>query len=235
MRPSDLELLRQSPVFRDLSSEAIDRLVEGCFVQGLPRGAVLFHEGDQPEFCHVILSGRVGLLAADGDQRDVVVEFFGAGDLFIAPAVILDQPYLMSARVTADSRILMVPAEAFRRAMGREPALALACAQQLARHWRLLIEQIKELKLKSAPQRLGSYLLSAIGPAKGPAFLMLGEERKVLAGRLGMTPESLSRSLAQLRSIGVTTDGRQVCVANVERLRAYCRTGGSSEKLSDQA
>jgi CRP/FNR family transcriptional activator FtrB len=225
MRPTDLDLLRESPMFRDLVPETLKRLIEGCFVQGLPRGAVLFHEGEQPEFCHVILSGRVGLFAADADQRDVVVEFFGAGDLFIAPAVILDQPYLMSARVTADSRILMIPAEGFRRALEQEPTLALACTRQLARYWRLLIEQIKELKLKSAPQRLGSYLLSAIGPGKGPASIMLGEERKVLAGRLGMTPESLSRSLAQLRAIGVTTSGRQVSIANVERLRAYCQAG----------
>lgn len=233
MRPADLDLLRESPVFRELGAEVMERLIEGCFVQGLPRGAILFQEGDQPEFCHVILSGRVGLFAMDSDQRDVVVEFFGAGDLFIAPAVILDLPYLMSARVTAESRILMIPAEGFRRALEQEPALALACSRQLARHWRLLIEQIKELKLKSAPQRLGSYLLAAAGPEKGAVSIRLGEERKVLAGRLGMTPESLSRSLAHLRTIGVTASGRHVNIASVDRLRAYCQTGEGPPKTED--
>lgn len=230
MRASDLDLLRESPVFRDLPPDALERLVEGGIVQTLPRAAVLFHEGEQPEFCHVILSGRVGLYAVDSDQRDVVVEFFGAGDLFIAPAVILEMPYLMSARTTEESRILMVPAQSFRRALDQEPVLALACARQLARHWRLLIEQIKELKLKSAAQRLGSYLLTAIAEEHGSVSLRLGEERKVLAGRLGMTPESLSRSLAQLRAVGVTASGRQINIANIERLRTYCRSGGTSVK-----
>lgn len=230
MRTSDLDLLRESPVFRDLPPDALDRLVEGGVVQTLPRGAVLFQEGEQPEFCHVILSGRVGLSAADSDQRDVVVEFFGAGDLFIAPAVILDLPYLMSARTTEESRILMVPAQSFRRALEQEPVLALACTRQLARHWRLLIEQIKELKLKSAAQRLGSYLLTAISEEHGSVSLRLGEERKVLAGRLGMTPESLSRSLAQLRAVGVTASGRQISISNIERLRIYCRNGTAGVK-----
>lgn len=230
MRSSDLDLLRKSPVFRDLDPAALDSLVEGGIVQMLPRGAVLFHEGEQPEFCHVILTGRVGLYAVDSDQRDVVVEFFGAGDLFIAPAVILELPYLMSARTTEESRIMMVPAQNFRRALEGEPALALACTRQLARHWRLLIEQIKELKLKSAAQRLGSYLLTAISEEQGSVSLRLGEERKILAGRLGMTPESLSRSLAQLRAVGVTASGRQINIANVERLRAYCRNSGTDPK-----
>lgn len=228
MQETDLELLRKSPVFGELAPEVLERLINGCVAEDLPRGTVLFHEGEKPEYCHVILDGRVGLFAVDNDRRDVVVEFLGTGDLFIAPAVILELHYLMSARVTADSRLLAIPADKFRAALETEPALALACTRQLARHWRLLIEQIKELKLKSAPQRLGSYLLSLVGANRGAASIKLGEERKALAGRLGMTAESLSRSFAQLRAVGVSASGRHVTVANVERLRAYCR-GGTTE------
>ncbi len=228
MRPADVALLRQTAVFRDLRPEAVEHITRGCFVQGLPKGAVLFSEGDKPEFCHVILTGRVGLFTGVGAGRDVAVEFFGPGDIFIAPAVILDVPYLMSAKLAMDSRILMVPAETFRRHLRQQPDFAFTYLQQLSQHWRLLVEQIKDLKLKSAPQRVAAYLIDGSKQKTGPATINLREERKLLAGRLGMTPESLSRSLARLRPLGVTSRGRQVLISDIDQLRQFCNTRDAS-------
>jgi CRP/FNR family transcriptional activator FtrB len=223
MRPSDYELLKATPLYAALGDAIVAHLVRGAFVQGLPKGAVLFNQGDEAEFVHVVLAGRVALTAEDRVGEPTVVEFFPAGEIFVAPAALLDLPYLVSARVIEDSRILMIPAESFRRALAAEHALALELAKTLARHWRLLVRQIKELKLKSASQRLGSYLLT-LAPQRGAAAsIRLAEERQLLAARLGMTPESLSRAFVQLRPLGVTTRGRQVQIGNLAQLREHCR------------
>jgi hypothetical protein len=44
----------------------------------------------------------------------------------------------------------------------------------------------------------------------------------MLAGRLGMTPESLSRAFARLQAEGVSASGRQVTIADSARLQRYC-------------
>jgi CRP/FNR family transcriptional activator FtrB len=220
MRSEDRTLLKSTPLFSDLPANAIDRLTYTAFVQNLPAGAVLFQQGDRPEFLYILLSGRIALTGRNAECGEAVIEFFRRGDVFIAPAVILDLPYLMSTRVLQDARILMIPAEHFRDVLARDPALNAALVKELARHWRLLIRQIKDLKLRTAPQRLAAYLLDLSGGRGGN--VELPEERRLMAGRLGMTPESLSRAFAQLAAEGVSGRGRSVAIADSALLRKYC-------------
>lgn len=220
MRSEDRALLKSTPLFSDLPANAIDRLTYTAFVQNLPAGAVLFQQGDQPEFLYILLSGRVALTGRSAGGDEAVIEFFRRGDIFIAPAVLLDLPYLMSTRVLHDARILMIPAEHFRDVLARDAALNAALVKELARHWRLLVRQIKDLKLRTAPQRLAAYLLDLCGGRGGN--IALPEERRLLAGRLGMTPESLSRAFAQLASEGVSGRGRNVAIADADHLRQFC-------------
>lgn len=221
MKPSDLELLRASPLFRDLPGDVIERVTRGAFVQTLPKGAVLFSEGDEAEFLHVILAGRVALTGHNAESIETVVEFFDAGDVFVAPAVLLRQPYLLSARISVDARLLMLPGEKSREHLAREGAFAEAMALTLARYWRLFVTQIKDLKLRSAPQRLAGYLLDQTEGHHGPVKFRLVEERRMLAARLGMTPESLSRAFAQLRELGVGGGGYDVTIQDPAALRKF--------------
>lgn len=224
IRANDIADLKRTELLSALADSSFSRIVEGCLAQQLPPGAVLFEEGDHADFLHVVLAGRIALVADGPDDREAVIEIFAAGEVLIAPAVILDLPYLMSARVTEEARVAMLPAANLRRAMAEDPAVSLAMAQILARHWRILVTQIKELKLRSTTERIGSYLLGLLGAGDGPQTIRLSEDRGTMASRLGMSPESLSRAFAQLRRIGVSGRGRTVVVAEPEKLRMLCRS-----------
>lgn len=223
MRPSDYELLKKTPLYAEVGDAVMQRLTRAAFVQGLPKGAVLFTQADPAEFIHVVLSGRVALLADASEAHTTVIEFFSQGEVFVAAAAVLNLPYLISAKVIEDSRILMIPSETFRRALAAEHTLALAMVNTLARHWRVLVRQIKDLKLRSASQRLGAYLLALAPRDKASAAIRLPEERRLLAARLGMTPESLSRAFVQLKSVGVHSRGKSIHVGDLAALQSYCR------------
>jgi CRP/FNR family transcriptional activator FtrB len=222
MRHSDLDALSKVPLFAVVPESTLRRVVSGGLVQRLAPGTVLFEEGSVPDFLHVVLEGRVALVGGRADEREAVIEIFAAGEVLIAPAVILDLPYLMSARVTETARVAMLHAGAFRRAMAEDIALSNAMAGTLARHWRILVAQLKELKLRSAAERIGSYLLGQLGDGAGPQTIRLSEDRRTMASRLGMSPESLSRALAQLRGVGVGGRGRTITIADPARLRSMC-------------
>jgi len=252
-RTTTWELARSTPLFSAVGEAVMSRLMRGALVQVLPKGAVLFEEGAEANFVHLILSGSVGLTASAGKPDSTVVEIFRDGELFVAPAAILELPYLVSAVVLADSRILFLPADNFRAALDAEPKLARAMVNVLARHWRLLVEQIKDLKLRQAAERLAAFLVAQAEAAGGPAAAAAGkpvgkegaapgapagsasggastialrEPRNMLAARLGMTPESLSRAFAQLEAEGVVSEGRAVHIADLARLRRYCGLEG---------
>lgn len=203
-----LALVRETELARRLGEAAMARLIAASVVQILPPRTVLFEEGALPEFVHLVLSGRVGLVASGGTAQEAVIEIFGAGSLLVVPAVILNLPYLVSGVVLAESRIMLIRAEAFRRALDEEPPLARAVVDMQARHWRLLIEQIKDLKLRHAPERLAQWLLRE-AEAQGSAVIRIEAPKRVVARRLGMSPESLSRAIAALEEAGAIRADRQ--------------------------
>jgi CRP/FNR family transcriptional regulator, transcriptional activator FtrB len=224
MRPSDLPLIRRSRLFAQLSEPDLAALLANCFVQSLPKGAVPCHQDDKPEFLHVALSGEVGLFA-EGPREEVLVEFFGPGDCFILPAVMLDAPYLMTARILEEARVLMWPAAAFRAQVRANGTLAYGATLLLSSYWRSLIGQIKDLKLLSAIERLSAFLLALAPRDTGPVTVTLPGGRRLIAGRLGVTPQSLSRAFAALRPLGVTGSGRDVSIADPAHLRRFAATG----------
>ena len=191
MRTTDLPLIRRSRLFAQVGEIDLAAMLTTCFVQTLPAGAALCHQGEKAEFLHIVLSGRVGLFGSAGHD-EALVEFFGPGDAFIVPAVVLDAPYLLTARILEEGRILMWPAAAFRAQLRATGSLAFGAVLLLSGYWRTLIGQIKDLKLLSAIERLSAFLLALAPRETGPVTVTLPGGRRLVTGRLGITPQSLS-------------------------------------------
>lgn len=220
MRAADLPFIRRSRLLALASEQELAALLATSFVQSLPKGTTPCQQGEKPEFLHVVLSGRVGLFG-EGPREAALIEFFGPGDAFILPAVMLDSPYLMTARLLEESRLLLWPAAAFRAQMRVNGSLAYGAALLLSSYWRTLIGQIKDLKLLSAIERLSAFLLALAPRQTGSVTVTLPGGRRLIAGRLGVTPQSLSRAFAALRPLGVNGSGRQVTIAELARLREF--------------
>jgi len=218
-RPLNLDLLRRSPFFASAGEAAMERLLRPSFTQQLPRGAVLFEQGEQPGFLHMLLAGSIGLQARDESGADTIVEIFSAGELFLAPAVVLGLPYLASAVALTEVRVLMIPGDTFRDAIVTETALARPTIELLARHWRLMVDQVVDLKLRPAERRLARFLARRVPEEKDAGIAQLPEPRGAIAGRLGMTPETLSRVMASLEAQGlIRAESKQVTVLDRSRL-----------------
>jgi CRP/FNR family transcriptional activator FtrB len=218
MRATDLPLIRRSRLFAQVSEPDLAAMLATCFVQTLPKGARPCHQDERPEFLHIVLSGGVGLFG-EGPREETLIDFFGPGDSFILPAVMLDAPYLMTARLLEEGRILLWPAAAFRAQVRANGALAYGATLLLSSYWRTLVGQIKDLKLLSATERLSAFLLALAPSQHGSVTVTLPGGRRLIAGRLGITPQSLSRAFAALRPLGVSGSGRQVTIAEPARLR----------------
>lgn len=226
MEASDRRWIAGHPVFESLPAGDLDMLLEAAVVHDQPADAVLFGQGDRPEFLHVLIDGRVGLTARGMDEKEVVVEFMEPGEAFILAAVLTDAPYLMAARTLPPSRVLLIPAKALREHVSTNAKLAAGMLASLSRHYRMLVRQIKDLKLHSATERLGCYLLVLAAQAAtkpdGTVTVTLPVEKALLATRLGTTPENLSRAFANLRPSGVRTLGGTVTISDLQKLTEAC-------------
>jgi CRP/FNR family transcriptional activator FtrB len=201
-RETNYAMIERAPFFQSAGAVAMAELLRPSFTQLLPKGAVLFEQGEEPEFLHFLLEGSVGLRATGGGGVSTIVEIFGGGEVFLVPAVILRLPYLPTAVALTEIRVLMVPAEHFRENLHRSCTLSRACNELLSRHWRLMVDQVVDLKLNSAEMRLSRFLARRVSEEAGAGCASLPEPRSAIAARLGMTPETLSRTLAALEAKG---------------------------------
>ncbi len=201
------------PFFQTAGATVITELLAASFTQLLPRNAVLFEQGEEPQVLHLLLEGRIGLQARAEAGTRTIVEIFGPGEIVLLPAVVLSLPYLASAVVLTEARVTMIPAQLFRDTLARSLPLAHATAELLARHWRLMVDQVVDLKLRDAEQRVARFVGRRVSEEEGAANVILSESRSAIAARLGMTPETLSRALAALEAKGKlrrTPDGATI-------------------------
>ena len=128
----------------------------------------------------------------------------------------------MQARVPEPSRFLLIHAAAFRAAVDADPLLAHAVIGSLAQQFRRMVRQIKNLKLRTATQRVGCYLLSLSQRQHTPDKAILPFEKVLIASELGITRESFSRALSSLRNSGIRVHGQTIVIHDAPRLAAEC-------------
>ncbi len=223
IRAEDRAAAQKIPLFSRLSARTATRLFRAAQIHHFGPGSILFREGDPPEHLHVALDGHVCLKASDGRGEEHVIEFVPPGTTFIVAAIMLNRPVLLTAQVVQAGRILIIPAEDFRRAVDADLSLARALIRAKSQHWRSMIGQLKSLKMQTATQRLASFLLSLAEGQVSPAAVELPCERRLLATWLGMVPTSASRSFSELEKIGVEGHGARLQIRSLDRLAAYAR------------
>lgn len=217
MRIDDTESLSTLRLLRDLDSETIATLLHGAFLQRFPNHVELVREGDSPDFLHIIVEGQVEVFSRHRD-RETTVAVLGPGESFVLAAVMLDKPYLKSARVLSPSRILMIPSDTVRRIFSANAAFARALTLELAQTYRGVVKELKNQKLRSSIERLAAWIVRYNAETGASGEFDLPFDKKVLASRLGMAPEVLSRTFVTLQAYGVGVDGKHMHVADVPAL-----------------
>lgn len=192
-----------------MTEDAFEHLLVGSFFQRFPAHVVLIREGDPADFLHVVVSGSVELFSNWRD-RETTMSVVRPVSTFILAAVIKDAPYLMSARTIEPSDVLMIPSDNIRAAVSDGGEFGLAMIDELAASFREVVKRQKNLKLRSAVERLANYLLQQNKLQGGSGRIVLPIEKKLLSSLLGMTPENLSRAFATLKPYGVAVNNAEI-------------------------
>lgn len=216
----DLDAAKKVPLFAALDEQQLGRLVRHAKVQSYGAGTILFEEGREPDHLHVLLKGVVELYTAFG-QRECGILLLSPGDIFMPAASLFKEPYLNSARVLRRARVVMLDVEIVRAEAARSTELALHLSRALAGQFRMAVRHIIDLKCRSAPQRLASFLLRLVDDSSLSASAELPISKKSLAARVGMTAETLSRTFQTLAEHGLQVRGTRVIVHDRRRIEAF--------------
>lgn len=199
-----------------------ETLVQGVQPRPFPKGRVLFQRGDPADYFYIILDGWVKIYRDTAMGDHAVLGIFSRGDMFAEAAAFIGIGYPASAEVVEDARIVAIEAKRFTAIVELNPGAALNMLASMSRHLHRLVYEVERLKTRSASQRLVEFLLRRCHVTYGPAVINLPYDKNLIAARLGVQPESLSRLLNKLRDHGIETDANRVFVEDVARLREYC-------------
>jgi len=216
-----LRLLRPLALFDGVTLDD-ERAFAGAAVRACSTGTVLFTAGEPADALYVAIHGRVRLvLGTDPGGRALGV--VGRGDTIGLAALLRGDLYPVTAVVIDDALLVALPAETVRRLLAEQPAIAVRLVGDMSAKLARFIRDIGGFSQRTARARVAR-LLCDLHRAAGPegAELAFGEPKRVLAARLAMTPETLSRELHALSAGGLIdsrrTRFRVLDAAALERL-----------------
>ena len=215
---SPLEALEGVPWLAAVPRTTLARLADRAVLHTIPAGVRLFEQAETPAFAQLLVTGAIQLVAVRGAE-ETLIEVVRPFDMLLPAAVLTGQPYLVRAQVLADAKVLLIQAEAFLHAIGADHALCLATLACQAAQFRRQMRQAKAIRLRTAEERIGCYLVALAEANAGPK-IRLPSEKRLIASQLGMTRETFSRALPALARRGLRVAGDTLHVDNLAVARA---------------
>jgi CRP-like cAMP-binding protein len=221
VRDGDMALIRSTAIFSGLSPETLENLISDASVQQHDRSEVLFMQGDQAIAFYVVLEGWVKVYRMTPAGEEAIVGVFTRGQSFAEAAAFTGGNYPARCEAVTECRTLIIPARRLFDRIRESPEIGLAMLASTSHHLHQLIQQIEQLKAHTGAQRIAEFLISLAPVAEGPCTIALPYDKVLIAGRLGMKPESLSRAFQRLRGVGVLIKQNMASITDVKTLDEF--------------
>jgi CRP-like cAMP-binding protein len=215
--------LRRAPLFAEMDERHLRELAAGAQALRLEAGETLFRHGDPAERFFYLREGLIKLfrLSPDGDEK--IIELIKPGETFAEAVMFMGTRgrYPVNAEAVNESRLLAFDQKMFLGLLRGSPEACFGLLASMSRRLHMLVNQIESLTLQNATYRLVAYLLEQIPrDVTASPEVVLTTPKGVIASRLAIQPETLSRILARLRQGGlIEVHGNHITVRNVEALR----------------
>ncbi|HBF31567.1 Crp/Fnr family transcriptional regulator [Rhizobium sp.] len=215
----DRNILVKSPLMAGLTPQSLARMLALTTVLNFESRDILFREGDPADCFYTVLTGYVRLYRLNKDGREADIRICGSGDTFGECLLTSGDNYDYNAQAAENITIARFNMQKIRQMAEQEHDVARAIIHCLSNDLRRTMSCIANDRLQTAPQRVAQYLLDNCQAAAGSASLRLPFQKSLLAGKLGLAPEALSRAFSSLRHSGVTVRGRMVQIEDVNALK----------------
>jgi len=186
----------------------------------------LFREGDTSARLYVVRSGQVKLTTSLPDGREQILRLGVAGHLLGFEAV-EDEVYPYTAEAVTSVQTCGILHKDMLQAIEQHPKVSLRVIHSLNQELEQSLGMIRDLGLKSAPEKVASFILSLV-PTRGAPLreLNLPLSRLEMAAMLGLTEETVSRVMAELRREAVIEGSRRhVEILDHNRLQNMAGSG----------
>ncbi|MDO8568057.1 MAG: Crp/Fnr family transcriptional regulator [Dehalococcoidales bacterium] len=199
-----------------MSQDDLARLSELAGERSFKAGEFVFWEGDPPGYFYVVTAGRIKVIKHASSGKEIIIAFFGPGEMFGEVAVFENKPYPASAQADVDTDVLAIKRERFIDFLSRQPGVALGIISVLSGRLRDAQARLKDLSGERVEQRLARTLYRL--------YAKLGSTlpftRQEIADMSGTTTETAIRIMGQFKERGIIISVRgRIVILDETKLR----------------
>jgi CRP/FNR family transcriptional activator FtrB len=209
------------PVTR-LPPGLVDHLGLYARAENVATKTLLLREGETADSLFILVEGLVQLFTSYHGNNTILI--LKPVTCFITCAALCGEVLPVSARTIGPAKVYRLAAGDARHLVETDANFAQFVLKDLAGAQSALMQELTSIRTKTALQRLVAWIIAMRGKTKTSSVLELPYDKSLLAARLGMAPETLSRNLAQLAKLGVAIRGRRLQIKNFERLRQIAKS-----------
>lgn len=221
MRTCKTALLDSASLFEQLSPSVKECLLSKARTVSFERGSTICLQGEPASALKIVQSGWVKLYRVLPNGSETILSTLTLGQSFDEAAALQRTTSLSSAEAVSDCTVVYFDLTSICSCDNAFREISTAIMAAASHQVDVLMGEVEKMKTKTGTQRLTEYLIDLSEAKRDPYEINLPFEKVLLAGKLGMKPESLSRAFARLKSLGVKTEHKQVWINDVATLRAY--------------
>ena len=213
-------------LFVDLGKEQIGDIVKHTRMVDLAEGEILFEQGQPAHEFFLLERGQLKLALCSSEGNEKIIDLITPGGTFGEAIMFAKQPtFPVSATAIVDSTVFCFDAPTYTRILHQSTDACFDIMAQMSKrlHWQ--IGEIDRLTLHNATFRVVCYLLDQVPSTQlGVSEVRLDTPKHVIAARLSITPETLSRSFSRLHKEGlIAIHDNAVTLNDVGRLQQFIR------------
>ena len=221
MKAELVKLARSSVLLASVPEAVATTVLAEAHLRPFSRGATIFLQGERARAIYIVAEGWVKLYRIAPNGTEAVVGVFTRGASFGEAVAFRSDTYPVAAEAVTECNLIRIEADAFLRQIRENPEVAIAILSATFGHLHGLVAQVEALKAQTGAQRVAEFLLELADCEAGSCEVTLPYDKILIAGRVGMKPESLSRAFARLKDQGVTIRQNVAQIDDLAALRCY--------------
>jgi CRP/FNR family transcriptional regulator len=223
----DVPSVRRIPRFSGVSAEAHEWLAANLARRTLPKGHILFVEGEDSETVYLVERGVVKVFRSLESGRELIIGLFRFGEAVGEVAVIDGLPYPASAAAHEEAVVLTMPRASYLHYLKSFDGTAIALIRDLMLRMRTMQRRMEDLGGGDVEYRLARVLqgfCATCRNADGALVLPVPLTRQDLADMVGARVETVIRIMSRWQKEGlVGSDERGMWVRDRRTLEGLAR------------
>jgi len=205
-------------VFKDLPRETVLKILAGAKPRSFAKNSTVFLQEDPADWVYLVLEGWVKTFRTTFDGDEAVLDVLGKGDVIACSEIFGDDEHSVNCVTVLDALLLPLSIQKIRSIAANNSDVAMGFLSYLSRQVQKSEDDIEKLKTRSAMEAVVDLLLNHCNEVSGPSFFLLPYSKSLIAQKLGLRPESLSRIFSKLKKYGVSVRHDNVVVKEVQML-----------------